>query len=100
MKLKQATTLAHPNIALSKYWGKREYGHNLPAVPSLSVTLAGMTTATTVTFDPALEKDVLVLGGHEAPEGPTGRASGLLDRVRKMSGTKEHARVVSANDFP
>lgn len=100
MKLKQATTLAHPNIALAKYWGKREYGHNLPAVPSLSVTLAGMTTATTVTFDPALERDVLVLGGQEAPEKPTARVAGMLDRVRKMSGTQEHARVVSANDFP
>lgn len=100
MKLKQATTLAHPNIALAKYWGKREYGHNLPAVPSLSVTLAGMTTATTVTFDPALERDVLVLGGQEAPEGATARVSGMLDRVRRMSGTKDKARVVSANDFP
>lgn len=100
MKLKQATTLAHPNIALAKYWGKREYGHNLPAVPSLSVTLAGMTTATTVTFDPALEKDTLVLGGQEAPEKATARVSGMLDRVRAMSGTKEKARVVSANDFP
>jgi diphosphomevalonate decarboxylase len=100
MKLKQATTLAHPNIALAKYWGKRDYGHNLPAVPSLSVTLAGMTTATTVTFDPALEKDVLVLGGQEAPDGPTARIAGMLDRVRAMSGATEKARVVSANDFP
>lgn len=100
MKLKQATTLAHPNIALAKYWGKRDYGHNLPAVPSLSVTLAGMTTATTVTFDPALERDELVLGGQEAPEKATARASGMLDRVRAMSGTTEKARVVSANDFP
>jgi diphosphomevalonate decarboxylase len=100
MKLKQATTLAHPNIALAKYWGKRDYGHNLPAVPSLSVTLAGMTTATTVTFDPALEKDALVLGGQEAPEKATARVAGMLDRVRAMSGVTERARVVSANDFP
>jgi diphosphomevalonate decarboxylase len=100
MKLKQATTLAHPNIALAKYWGKREYGHNLPAVPSLSVTLAGMTTATTVTFDPGLERDVLILDRKEAAEGATARVSGMLDRVRSLSGTQDKARVVSANDFP
>ncbi len=100
MKLKQATTLAHPNIALAKYWGKRDYGHNLPAVPSLSVTLAGMTTATTVTFDPALEKDQLVLGGQEASAHATSRVTTMLDRIRAWSGATERARVVSANDFP
>ena len=46
-----ATAAAHPNIALAKYWGKRPYGHNLPAVPSLSVTLEGMRTLTRVSFD-------------------------------------------------
>src|SRR5262245_39364887 len=100
MKLKQATTLAHPNIALSKYWGKRDYGHNLPAVPSLSVTLAGMTTATTVTFDPSLDKDALLLGGQDTQGDPLARVSAMLDRVRKWANLEERARVVSANDFP
>ena len=45
-----AVAIAHPNIALAKYWGKRDFGHNLPAVPSLSVTLDGMCTTTTVSF--------------------------------------------------
>lgn len=35
----QATAEAHPNIAVVKYWGKRDTRLNLPAVPSLSVTL-------------------------------------------------------------
>ena len=39
-----ATAIAHPNIALVKYWGKRDRGLNLPAVPSLSVTLAPFAT--------------------------------------------------------
>lgn len=100
MKIKQATTLAHPNIALAKYWGKRDYGHNLPAVPSLSVTLAGMTTATTVTFDPDLKHDELLLGGQQASAHATARVTGILDRVRTQAGVTEKARVVSANDFP
>src|SRR5687768_16018297 len=63
MPTQAATAVAHPNIALAKYWGKLAEGHNLPAVPSLSVTLAGMSTITTVTFDPSLGEDELELGG-------------------------------------
>jgi diphosphomevalonate decarboxylase len=95
-----ATAVAHPNIALSKYWGKREDGHNLPSVPSLSVTLAGMATTTTVRFDPALEADVFRLGGAAVSDGPLARVVALLDRVRTASGRHEKAEVVSANDFP
>jgi len=95
-----ARAVAHPNIALSKYWGKREDGHNLPAVPSLSVTLGGMETTTTVTFDPALAADELKLNGKLAGPGPTGRVATLLDRVRAASGVRAHARVESSNSFP
>lgn len=96
----RATAVAHPNIALAKYWGKREDGHNLPAVPSLSVTLAGMTTTTTVTFDAALKDDVFFLCGEPAGAGPARRVSALLDRVRKAAGLDLRARVTSENDFP
>jgi diphosphomevalonate decarboxylase len=110
MPIQAATAVAHPNIALAKYWGKLAEGHNLPAVPSLSVTLAGMSTITTVTFDPSLGDDELELGGTsirdgDAPLLPAGagalrRVSGLLDRVREASGVAHRARVTSRNDFP
>jgi diphosphomevalonate decarboxylase len=96
----RATAVAHPNIALSKYWGKREHGHNLPAVPSLSVTLAGMATTTTVAFDPALSADHFVLGGEPASAGAAERVTALLDRVRSAAGIEARAEVTSENDFP
>jgi diphosphomevalonate decarboxylase len=95
-----AAATAHPNIALAKYWGKREDGDRLPAVPSLSVTLAGMQTRTRVSFEPGLAADELVLGGARAPAQATARVAALLDRVRAASGRREHARVTSDNDFP
>ncbi len=97
---RSATAVAHPNIALAKYWGKQSFGHNLPAVPSLSVTLSGMCTRTTVTFDPALTGDELVLNDKPSEEGPLQRASGLLDKVRAASKVTSFARVTSQNDFP
>lgn len=95
-----ACALAHPNIALSKYWGKREGAGNYPAVPSLSVTLAGMATWTRVAFRSALSADAFVLNGHAQSGEPFARAVALLDRVRAASGEHRFAEVVSKNDFP
>jgi len=101
-RARSATAIAHPNIALAKYWGKREGEGNVPAVPSLSVTLAGMSTTTTVSFDDTLVDDELVLNGkaqaHDA--GAKLRASQLLDHVRAAASSSSRARIVSTNDFP
>ena len=106
-RTRSATAIAHPNIALAKYWGKRVEGEgaaegNIPAVPSLSVTLSGMSTTTTVSFDDTLVDDELVLNGaaqaHDARAKV--RATHLLDRVRAAASTTTRARVESTNDFP
>lgn len=95
-----AVAIAHPNIALSKYWGKRAGEGNVPAVPSLSVTLAGLSTTTSVTFDPRLTQDSLELNAVEGFGTQLARAKDLLDRVRAHAGTTTFARIVSRNDFP
>jgi diphosphomevalonate decarboxylase len=96
-----AVAVAHPNIALSKYWGKREGAGNVPAVPSLSVTLAGLSTTTQVTFDDALSSDTLVLDGTPtADRAARARVTELCDRVRAAAGLRAGAVVVSTNDFP
>ncbi|MES2526022.1 MAG: diphosphomevalonate decarboxylase [Bdellovibrionota bacterium] len=46
------------NIALVKYWGKK--GHQLPANPSLSMTLKECYTETSVSFTPAAKLEVTV----------------------------------------
>jgi diphosphomevalonate decarboxylase len=96
-----ATARACANIALVKYWGKRDRALNLPAAGSLSLTLAALVTETTVTFDPALARDELILDGAPASAE---RVSPFLDLVRALArehgGAAEHARVVSRNQFP
>ncbi|MEM1371227.1 MAG: diphosphomevalonate decarboxylase, partial [Pseudomonadota bacterium] len=55
---------APANIALSKYWGKRDITLNLPLNSSLSVSLG--TWGTTTQIDPA-EADTLVFNGKDLP---------------------------------
>jgi diphosphomevalonate decarboxylase len=98
-----AVALAHPNIALAKYWGKLDQGLNLPAVPSLSLTLAGMSTRTEVTLDGALDGDQLTLDGTRVEGRPVARVSQMLDLLWRGAGTgagpRPSATVVSTNDF-
>lgn len=92
-----ASARAHSNIALAKYWGKRDVEFNIPAVGSISVTLEGLHTETTVSFDPALGRDELFLGDVEAPSD---RVSAVLDLVRHLGDITAFARVTSHNNFP
>jgi diphosphomevalonate decarboxylase len=98
--LSEAVAVAHPNVALSKYWGKRPGSGNLPAVPSLSVTLAGLATRTRVVFDDAWERDHVILNGKPADPKTTGRVVELVDRVRKAAKENRRVEVTSENDFP
>jgi diphosphomevalonate decarboxylase len=95
-----ARAVARANIALAKYWGKSDVALNLPAVPSLSLTLDPLTTETRVLLAADLAHDVLVLGGKVAGAKETARAAKLLDGLRARSGETRFARVESVNHFP
>ncbi len=95
-----ATARACANIALVKYWGKRDAARNLPAAGSLSLTLDALTTVTTVRFDPALPADRMRLGGEVAAPEVLARTRAFLDRVRALAGITTPASVESHNHFP
>ncbi|MCB9729223.1 MAG: diphosphomevalonate decarboxylase [Deltaproteobacteria bacterium] len=98
------TARAGVNIALVKYWGKAPARGpedlNLPAVPSLSLTLDGLTTETTVRFAPELPNDRIVLDGRELDPAALGRARPVLDRVRALGDLASPFDVVSTNHVP
>ncbi len=94
-----ATAQAQPNIALVKYWGKRDDVLNLPAAGSLSITLDALHTRTTVRFDDALDADDIVLNGKR--DGAQTRKLGVfLDLFRGRARIETRAQVESGNDFP
>jgi len=99
-RLGSATAVARANIALSKYWGKSDVALNLPAVPSLSLTLDKLVTTTTVTFDETLRADHVVLDGRDAEGDEIRRVTEALDEIRARTGQGSFARVTTRNAFP
>jgi diphosphomevalonate decarboxylase len=93
------TAVAGTNIALVKYWGKRDVALNLPATGSLSLTLDRLGTRTTVAFDDGAT-DRLILDGATAGEAATARVSAFLDRVRARAEIARRALVTSDNSVP
>jgi diphosphomevalonate decarboxylase len=93
----RATARAHPNIALIKYWGKRDSVRNLPAAGSISATLGDLWTSMTVDLDGSLEADVLTVNGRDRAE-LLPRVARCLDDV--LGTSRAAARVASRANFP
>ena len=93
----RATARAQPNIALIKYWGKRDSRRNLPAVGSISVTLDELFTTMHVELDGALDLDELHVNGRSAPS-LLPRVTRCLDSV--LGADRLRARVNSESNFP
>lgn len=88
------------NIALVKYWGKRDTGLNLPAVGSISLTLNALKTTTKVTYKSELKKDSLIIDDKPASDLQTRRVANFLDIVREKAGSNSCFEIISENNFP
>ena len=95
-----ATAQANPNLAFIKYWGNRDNTPRLPANGSISMNLDGLYTRTTVSFQPSLPYDELIINGREVMGPGLDRISYVLDIIRGMANIHERAEVMSENNFP
>jgi len=94
------TAVACANIAFIKYWGNRDNDLRLPSNGSISMNLEGLFTRTTVSFQPSLPFDELIINGREVTGKGLERVSAILDLVRATAGMKANAEVMSENNFP
>jgi diphosphomevalonate decarboxylase len=90
----EAVCRAGPSLALLKYWGKAPGGVNLPATPSLAVTLTGAYSETRVAS--AEEDSVSVDGTQQEPP----RFAPFFDELRRVLGVRMRFRASSTNSFP
>ncbi len=93
----RATAIAQPNIALIKYWGKRDIERNLPAVGSISITLRDLFTEMQVELDEASPADTLAVNGS-VDENMLPRLSACVDLVAGRD--RPRVNFVSHCNFP
>jgi diphosphomevalonate decarboxylase len=100
MRNSSITAIAHPNIALIKYWGDRVPEMHIPSNGSISMNLEELWARTSVTFDQDLQQDDFVLNGVATEGQALDRVRNFFDMVRKLANHSTFASVVSANNFP
>lgn len=95
-----ATAKANTNIALIKYWGKRDEKLFLPMNSSLSITLNNLYTITTVEFMEELKEDKLIWDQAPGSAKDLMKISSFLNIIRKEAGISFYAKVITENHVP
>jgi len=95
----KSTAVGPSNIAFVKYWGRKDEVLRLPANANISFCLDGLTTTTTVEFSDIYPEDDVTID-YEKNEKDTAKISKHLNRVRKLAGISQKAKVVTINNFP
>lgn len=95
----KATAIANANIALVKYWGKRDSELILPMNSSISMTCGGLTTTTTVEFSEKFREDSVTINDEELTKEKDA-VTAYLDFIRQKTGIKSKAKMVSSSNFP
>jgi len=93
------TARANVNLALVKYWGKRDPELNLPATGSISLTLDGLAVEVRVGFGGG-EADRIAIDGAPAAGEEAARVGRFLDVVRATAGCRERADVATRSSVP
>ena len=113
----KATAIAHSNIALIKYWGKRALRDNCFAIPqgerglilpynnSISVTLDNLSTHTTVEFSEHFSEDTIILNNEKLKQENAAHQKicnhlKLILKYAPLYIRNARTRVESVNNFP
>lgn len=91
---------AHTNIALVKYWGKKDSDLIIPYTDSLSLTLDEFYTTTAVEFSDDLEHDEFKIDGNPVNEKNFVKLTNFMSHIRDLSGVTQYASVSSKNHVP
>jgi diphosphomevalonate decarboxylase len=95
-----AVAEACANVALVKYWGKRDPARNLPAVGSLSVTLADLTATARVAHSDTPPHSSFSQDGEEVGGVAAERMSEFLRAVLRFAGSGGHLAAEVRANFP
>lgn len=100
MSMQRAAAFAPSNIALTKYWGKRDDTLNLPLASSVSITLSELGTLTVVAPEPDLEDDVMLVDERPLDDAGMVKVRRVLTEIRRLAGSNVKAGLRSVNTIP
>jgi len=94
----EITARANVNVALVKYWGKRDTALNLPATGSISLTLDGLWVEARCRF--GTSTDECTIDGEPAAGDDGARLLRFVDLVRAEAGIEARASVQTTSGVP
>lgn len=101
MTFSRAAAFAPINIALIKYWGKRDDELNLPCTSSISVTLAELGSLTVVAPEASLDANIMALNNKPIAGPGLVRVARVMRAIRARAGNTEiRAGIRSVNTVP
>ena len=93
------TARAYTNIALNKYWGKKNKQYKLPYTNSLSLTLDRFYTDTLAEVIDN-DQDIISLNDEVLTDAKSQRIRNYLDTVRQMYSFDDHFQITTVNHVP
>lgn len=98
----ESAAIASANIAIVKYWGKRDEKLNLPLNDSLSITLDdNVSVKTKVIFSSEFSRDEVYVNGRRLSDEEIQEYAGRVLKIfREISGIRSFAKVISYSNFP
>ncbi len=101
MKIVRATAEATPNIAIIKYWGKRDEKLILPQESSISVTLNQLKTRTTAAFSEKFKEDEIWINNKKlTTPDELEKALPQLNVIREIAKIDMKAKIISYSIAP
>lgn len=92
-----STAKAYTNIALTKYWGKKDDYLNLATTSSIGLTLDKFFSQTTVKFSPEQTQDQLIINGQQMVSD---KFNTYMNKLRDKYGFDLFVSADSTNNMP
>ena len=97
--MEKITVQACANIALIKYWGKRDEDLFLPTKSSLSISLPNLQTTTSIQDNTANNCDDIIINNKSVSSSVYSKTISFLDKFRKLYNIKNYFKINTQNNF-
>ncbi len=96
----KATAKAYSNVAIVKYWGKRDEKLMTPMNSNISMTSDAHGATATVEFSEEYDEDIAIVNGEPTIEKVKERTEKHIDLIRKIAGITLKAKGEAKTDLP